>query len=125
MSYGLLADAVLLLHFGFVLFVAAGGLLVMKWPRLAWLHLPALLWAVWIELSGNLCPLTPMEQSLRQQAGEVAYTGSFIGHYIEPILYPAGLTREAQWWLAGTVLALNLLIYLLVIRARRVARSQR
>lgn len=115
MSYALLADAVLLLHLAFVLFVVLGGLLVIKWPRLTWLHLPALVWAVWIELSGAICPLTPLEQSFRQQAGESSYAGSFIGHYIEPILYPVGLTREAQWWLAGIVLTINALVYLVFL----------
>ena len=102
----------MLLHLTFVIFVVVGGFLVIRWPRLAWLHLPALFWAVWIETSGTICPLTPLEQSLRERAGEAAYAGSFINHYIEPILYPVGLTREDQWWIAGIALAINLATYL-------------
>jgi len=123
-SYSLLADAMLLLHFAFVLFVAVGGFLVIKWARLAWLHLPALAWAVWVELSGSICPLTPMEQSFRQQAGESTYTGSFISHYLEPILYPVGLTPESQWRIAAIALAINLAAYLLAIRARKAGQDR-
>lgn len=119
MIHSLFADAVVLLHFAFVLFVVAGGIPVIKWPRLAWLHLPTLVWAVWIETSGAICPLTPLEQSLRQKAGEASYSGSFIGHYLEPVLYPSGLTREGQWWIAGMAVAVNLLVYLLALRAWR------
>lgn len=116
MFYALLADAVLLLHCVFVLFVVGGGLLAMKWPKLAWLHLPAVFWAVWIELSGSICPLTPLEQSLLTSAGESSYAGSFIGHYLEPVLYPVGLTEEMQWWLGIIVAAINMLIYRQVLR---------
>lgn len=114
-GYSLLADAVLLMHFAFVLFVALGGFWVIKWPRLTWLHLPALAWAIWIEISGAICPLTPLEQSFRQQAGEATYAGSFIGHYIEPVLYPVGLTREEQWWIAGIAVAVNMVAYLVAV----------
>ncbi len=114
--YGFFADLVLLLHFAFVLFVGAGGLLVLKHPQLCWLHLPALCWAVWIEFSGETCPLTPLEQGLREKAGESSYAGSFIGQYIEPLIYPAGLTQEMQWGIAAFMLLLNLLIYLRLCR---------
>jgi hypothetical protein len=95
----------------------AGGLLVLKWLRLVWLHIPAVCWAIWIEYSGSICPLTPLEQSLRQHAGEVSYSGGFIAHYLTPILYPDGLTREMQWWIAAFVLVLNLVVYSLVFIA--------
>lgn len=119
MIYSLLADVVMLVHLSFVLFAVAGGLLVLKWLRLVWLHIPAVCWAIWIEYSGSICPLTPLEQSLRQHAGEVSYSGGFIAHYLGPILYPEGLTREMQWWIAAFVLVLNLVVYLLVFIAWR------
>ncbi len=102
-----------------MLFVAAGGLLVLRWPRLAWLHLPAAIWGAWIEFSGGICPLTPLEQSLRAQAGETAYAGDFVSHYIFPVLYPAALTRGVQLVFGGVVVAVNLAIYGLLLRRRR------
>ncbi|HEX2450159.1 MAG TPA: DUF2784 domain-containing protein [Gemmatimonadales bacterium] len=121
MDSGVLADLLVVVHFAFVLFVAAGGLLVLRWPRLAWLHLPAAIWGAWIEFSGGICPLTPWEQTLRARAGEASYTGDFVSHYILPVLYPAGLTRGAQLVLGVLVVALNLAIYRTVFsRGRRV-----
>jgi len=117
MPYALLADAVLLLHFVFVLFVVGGGLLALKWPKVVWLHLPAAFWGVWIELSGSICPLTPLEQSLLTSAGESSYAGSFIGHYLEPVLYPVGLTKDMQWWLGLIAVAINVLVYRQVLKA--------
>ena len=92
----LAADAVALLHLAFVLFAVFGGLPVWRWPRLAWLHLPAVLWGGWIEFSGWTCPLTPLENLLRRAVGEAGYGGGYIDHYLWPPLYPAGLTREGQ-----------------------------
>ena len=109
--HGLLADAVVLLHAAFVAFVAGGGLLVWRWPRLAWVHLPALVWGVGVEWSGAVCPLTPLEIWLRQRAGEAGYQGDFIDHYVMPLLYPAGLTRARQLGLGAAVLLLNLAVY--------------
>jgi hypothetical protein len=116
----LAADAVALVHFAFVLFVVFGGLLAWRWPRLAWLHLPAAAWGASIELAGWMCPLTPLENQLRQAAGAAGYPGGFIDHYLWPLLYPAGLTRETQWALGAGVLLLNGVVYgvLLVRRAR-------
>lgn len=117
---GILADAVLLTHAAFVAWVVVGVLVVWRWPRLAALHLPALAWAIWIEASGRVCPLTPLEVSLRREAGESGYTGGFIDHYVGGILYPAGLTREAQWTMAGLLVAINVVVYgLLLVRAAR------
>ena len=117
---GILADAVLLIHAAFVAWVVFGVLAVWRWPRLAALHLPALAWAIWIEASGRVCPLTPLEVSLRREAGESGYTGGFIDHYVGGILYPAGLTREAQWTMAGLLVAVNVVVYgLLLVRAAR------
>ena len=121
MPPALLADLVVLLHLGFVVFVLAGGLLVWRWPALAWLHLPAALWAAWVELSGTICPLTPVENELRAAAGQGGYGGGFVDHYVLPVLYPAGLTRETQAILGLGVLALNGVVYgrLLARRRRR------
>ncbi|MFZ1641068.1 MAG: DUF2784 domain-containing protein [Candidatus Contendobacter sp.] len=115
----LAADAVALLHLAFVLFVVFGGLRVWRWPRLAWLHLPAAAWGALIEFAGWICPLTPLENYLRQVIGQAGYAGGFIDHYLWPLLYPTGLTREWQWVLGAGVLALNGMVYgiLLVRRA--------
>jgi len=109
--YGLLADLVVVAHLAFVLFVALGGLSVWRWPRLAWVHLPAVAWGVTVEWSGAICPLTPLELSLRRHGGQAGYDGDFIEQYLLPMLYPAGLTREMQLALGGAVLGLNLLFY--------------
>lgn len=107
----LAADAVLVLHLAFIVFVLLGGLLALRWRRAPWLHLPAAAWGVYIELSGGLCPLTPLENSLRRAAGEAGYAGSFIEHYLLPVIYPAGLTQEIQYLLAAIVLGMNALAY--------------
>jgi hypothetical protein len=118
--YRWLADAVLVLHLGFVLFVVVGGLLVLRWPRVAWLHFPAAIWGVLIEYSGWICPLTPLENSFRTRGGQTGYSGGFIQHYIEPVLYPAGLTRAAQVALGSLLLILNLAAYgFMISRMRR------
>ncbi|MFH0730043.1 MAG: DUF2784 domain-containing protein [Pseudomonadota bacterium] len=117
---GLLADALVLLHFAFVIFVAMGGLLVVKWPKTAYLHLPAALWGAVIELTGWICPLTPLENGLRRSGGESGYTGPFIEHYILPVLYPSELTRELQIAIGVSILLVNGLFYtLLMMRNRR------
>jgi len=105
------ADVVVLVHLAFILFVAAGGLLVLRWPRLAWMHVPAIIWGALIEFAGWICPLTPLENRLRAAAGEAAYSGGFIDRYIMPIVYPAGLTRGMQLALGVAVIAVNLVIY--------------
>src|SRR5688572_5932123 len=92
--YKFLADAVIVFHFAFVGFVLLGGLLVLRWRRVMWVHLPCVAWGIWIELSHGLCPLTPLENDLRELAGGSTYEGGFVDHYIMPILYPVGLTHE-------------------------------
>jgi len=109
--YRALADLVLVVHLTFVLFVVLGGLLVLRWPRAAWLHVPAAIWGVLIEYTGWICPLTPLENSFRTRGGEMGYSGGFIEHYIQPLLYPAGLTRSTQVVLGSLVLVLNLFAY--------------
>jgi uncharacterized membrane protein HdeD (DUF308 family) len=115
----LLADAVLLLHGAFIAWVVFGGLAVLRWPPLAWLHLPALAWGVWISASGGICPLTPLEQRLRRAAGEAGYHGGFIEHYLTAIIYPEGLTRGAQAVMAALLLAASGVVYALVWRRWR------
>jgi hypothetical protein len=122
--YRLLADATVVLHLAFVLFVVAGGLLLLRWPKLAWLHLPAAVWGALIEFAGWICPLTPLENWLREQGGQQAYSASFVEHYLLPVLYPQSLTRPVQWVLGGVVVLINVILYALILR-RRVARNSR
>lgn len=120
MSLAIASSLVLLLHLAFVLFVVCGAALVVRWPRLSVLHLPAVAWGVFVELSGRACPLTALENGLRLRAGLEGYAGSFIEHYILALLYPEGLTREIQLALAAAVALLNLLLYgWVLVRSRR------
>lgn len=117
--YGLLADLVVLLHLAFVAFVIGGGLLVLRWPRVAWVHLPCASWGALIELAGWICPLTPLENALRRRAGQAGYGGGFVEHYIIPLLYPHALTRTTQVVLGLTVIAVNLAVYGWLLRRAR------
>jgi len=110
-SYRLLADLTVVAHFVFVLFAVGGGLLVLRWRRVVWLHIPAAVWAALIEFYGWVCPLTPLENWLRVRSGASGYRGGFIEHYILPVLYPRALTRELQIVLGIFVLVVNLAIY--------------
>lgn len=112
----------LVVHLAFVLFVVLGGLLVLRWPRLAWVHIPVALYGAAIEFIGFICPLTPLENSLRRRGGEAGYEGGFIEHYITAALYPTGLTREIQLALGVAVLALNGIVYWVVLRRRPTGR---
>ena len=111
MAYHQFADLVLVVHFAFLAFVVAGGAFVLRWPRVAWAHVPAVIWGVLIEFFGWICPLTPLEIALRHRAGEAAYTGGFIAHYVMRVIYPDGLTHGIQVMLGILVLALNGGIY--------------
>jgi len=120
MYWKFLADGVVLLHLCFVTFAVLGGYLAWRYAYVALLHLPALLWALWIELSGAICPLTPLENRYRQLAGEAGYSGGFIEHYALPVLYPLGLTRHIQWLLAVLLIVANGVAYgVLLVRTRR------
>jgi hypothetical protein len=118
MGYALAADAVLVLHGLFVLFVAFGGLLVAWRREMAAVHLPAALWGAGIEFTGGVCPLTPLENRLRALAGEDTYAGGYVEHYLLPLLYPDGLTRGVQLALGTAVILLNVGIYAWALRAR-------
>ncbi|MFL5595203.1 MAG: DUF2784 domain-containing protein [Gemmatimonadaceae bacterium] len=116
MTYRILADLVLVVHLAFVVFVVAGGVLVLRRPRLAWLHLPAVAWGVLIEYAGWICPLTPLENSFRMRGGEAGYSGGFVEHYVLAALYPTGLTRDTQLVLGTLVLMVNLVAYGVLLR---------
>ncbi len=112
MDARLIADGLLVLHLAFIVFVVLGGLLTLRWPRAAGVHLPAALWGATVELGGFLCPLTPLEDHYRRAAGQAGIEGGFIEHYLLPLIYPAGLTRELQIGMGVFVVVLNLGIYL-------------
>jgi hypothetical protein len=111
MAYGILADLVMVTHLGFVLFVVLGGVLVLYWRPALYVHLPAAVWGVLIEFAGWTCPLTPLENWLRQLGQEAGYTGGFVEHYLLAVLYPESLTRKVQITLGAVVLVVNLLLY--------------
>jgi hypothetical protein len=117
--YSLAADLVLVVHLAFVVFVALGGLLALRWPRVAWVHLPAAAWGAAIEFGGWICPLTPLENDLRARAGESPFTGDFVARYLLPVIYPEGLSREAQIVLGIAVVLANAVIYAAVWRRWR------
>jgi len=121
--YLILAELTILLHFLFVAFVALGGVAIFRWPGLMYTHLLALAWGIYIELSGGICPLTPLENHFRHLAGIQPYEGGFINHYIMPILYPKGLTHNIQLWIAFGLIIFNLLIYSLFIYRQRKIRT--
>lgn len=116
--YAALANLTVAGHLAFVVFVVLGGLLVLRWPRLAWVHLPCAAWGVLVEVAGWICPLTPLEQTFRERAGEGSYGTSFLEHYVVPLLYPGALTRELQIGLGVGVAALNVVVYGIVLRKR-------
>jgi hypothetical protein len=113
----ILADLLVLLHLLFVVFVVAGGFLLLRWPKIAWLQLPAAVWGASIEFSSGICPLTPLENHLRVLGGEAGYSVSFVERYLMPILYPANLTMPIQIVLGGFVVVVNLAAYALAYRA--------
>src|SRR5438477_13191225 len=122
MTARLLADAVLVLHLAFIAFACFGALAVWRWPRLAWLHLPALAWAAYVVMAGEICPLTPLENALRRAGGETGYRQSFIEHYLLPLIYPDAVQGEMgrglQVALGVGLLALNVAVYTLALKRR-------
>ncbi|MGD8595060.1 MAG: DUF2784 domain-containing protein [Gammaproteobacteria bacterium] len=113
--YAFLADSIVVLHLLFILFVVSGGFLALKWLKVVYLHIPAVVWGVYIEFSGKICPLTPLENWFRLKSGQMGYEGDFIERYIIPIIYPVNLTRDMQFTLGATALLINLLAYSLLV----------
>ena len=114
-----LADAIVVVHLLFVVYTVFGGVLVLRWKNTVYLHIPALLWGVAVEANGWICPLTPLENQLRANAGQAGYTGGFVEHYLLPVLYPVNLTRFDQWSLAVALILVNVVIYVFVVRKYR------
>ena len=119
--YSLLAALIVVFHVAYILFVLVGGALLLKWPRVAWAHVPAIVWAIYVQAAGAICPLTPLENALRERAGASAYSTGFIEHYIVPLIYPVHLTRDMQIYGAVFVFAVNALIYWSLWRRKGVA----
>jgi len=119
MFYSVVADALVVFHLLFILFVILGALLVLRWRALIWLHLPAVAWGMAVEFLHLYCPLTPWENAMRMKAGSSRYEGDFVGHYLLPLIYPSGLTPEIQSGLGALVLMINLVAYWMVIKRWR------
>ncbi len=120
MIFRVAADVTLLVHLVFILFVIGGALFLLRYPRIVWPHVPAAIWGIWVELSGKVCPLTTLENVLREWAGQSGYAESFVEHYIVPVIYPEGLTRDIQLLLATIVLFINLGLYIFwLLRCRK------
>ncbi len=121
--YPLLADLIVLVHVAFVVFAFLGGLLAARWRRLVWIHVPAVIWAALVEVSGWVCPLTPLENWLRRKGGQDGYPSDFIAHYLLSILYPEGLTREVQITLGVIVVLINSAVYVCIFRSKMKPRN--
>lgn len=122
MIRSLLADLLLAFHAGFVVFVVLGGLLTLRWPRAAWVHIPCALWGSWVVLAGWICPITPLENALRRAAGEAGYAGGFLDHWVRLVIYPPGLTRGVQVALGVAAVVFNVAVYAWAWRRWRVRR---
>jgi hypothetical protein len=118
--FQVLADGVVMLHLCFILFIIFGGIIAIFWPKVLWMQIPCVMWGVFIELTGFICPLTPLENYLRQQVGRMSYRGDFIMHYLEPVIYPGGLTREFQILMGILAVVVNALVYTWILHLRRV-----
>ncbi|HSG01689.1 MAG TPA: DUF2784 domain-containing protein [Vicinamibacterales bacterium] len=125
MLYLFLATLIVCTHACFIVLVVAGGLVVLRRPWFAWVHVPAAVWGAWIELSGGICPLTPLENTLRARAGAEGYAGDFLDHYVVSLIYPAGLTREMQLALGAAVIVLNVVVYAIALKRRASRRRDR
>jgi hypothetical protein len=122
--YNLLADFTVGVHFLFIMFVVCGGLLVIRRPYMAFVHIPAAIWGAAVEIFGWICPLTPLENHFRDLAGETLYSGDFVARYLLPVIYPENLTTTIQHILGGLVIGVNIIIYLIAICKHRKALSQ-
>ena len=122
MIWSLLADLLVSIHFAFTAFVIFGGFLTWRWRWMVFVHLPALAWGIWVEVSHSICPLTPLENHFRRLGGEAGYSGGFLAHYLVRVLYPPGLTWQIQWALAAILIAINVIAYWGFLRRRRLGR---
>jgi len=122
--YNVLANAIVLTHFLFIAFVVCGGLLVIYWPRIAFVHLPAAVWGAVVEIFGWVCPLTPLENQFRLLAGGNSYSGDFIARYLIPVLYPENLTATIQQVLGGLVIIINLIFYTIAMQKQRLHKNR-
>jgi hypothetical protein len=121
--YNILADAIVTAHFLFIVFVVCGGLLVIRWPQIAFLHLPAAIWGALVEIFNWICPLTSLENHFRHLAGDSLYNGDFIVRYLIPIIYPENLTINIQQFLGGVVILINIIFYTIaILKNRRTAK---
>jgi hypothetical protein len=114
--YNVLSDVIVSVHFLFILFVICGGLLVIRWPRVAFVHLPAAVWGAIVEIFGWICPLTPLENHFRDLAGKTLYSGDFVARYLLPVIYPENLTTTIQQFLGCLVIVVNIILYTIAIR---------
>jgi hypothetical protein len=117
--YSLLADLVLIAHLAFVLFALLGGALVLRYPKVLWVHLPVLIWGVVVEWANWICPLTPLENHLLRLGGEAGYAGDFVERFVSRILYPEGLSVPLRYTLGALLIAVNMAIYACVMVRRR------
>ena len=117
--YNIFADAIVAIHFLFIAFVVGGGLLVIRWPKMAFVHLPAAVWGALVEIYSLICPLTPLENHFRDLAGESSYRGDFIVQYLIPVIYPENLSASIQKILGALVIVVNIIFYLIAIRKYR------
>ena len=123
MSARLAADAVVVFHLLFIAFAVAGGALVLRWPRVAFVHLPAAAWAAYTEFSGTICPLTPLENALRHAAGQAGYRGGFVDEYLVRVIYPPGLTPSIQLAIGVGLVVVNAALYAWAFAPRRRRRA--
>jgi hypothetical protein len=122
--YNVLANAIVLAHFLFIAFIICGGLLVIRWPHIAIVHLPAAVWGTFVEIFGWICPLTPLENHFRLLAGNSSYSGDFIARYLMPVIYPENLTATIQQVFGGLVIIINLIFYIIVIQKQRLHKNR-
>jgi len=125
MHYHFLADLVVLIHFAFIVFAVLGGILTYWWRKALWLHIPVVLWAGWIEFTGGICPLTPLENWLRSRGEQAIYSIDFVGQYILPLVYPEGLTRGIQLVFGAIVVFVNILIYVYIFKIRKTQQGKK
>jgi hypothetical protein len=111
MIFQTLATLVAVIHFAFIVFVIGGAFLVLRWPSLKWVHLPAAIWGALIEIGGWICPLTILENALLRRAGAAGYDDGFIAHHLFGVIYPNGLTRGMEFAIAVFVIAINVAVY--------------